>query len=171
MVGNCFQVSGRAEHSEENFGSLSSLHSQRWNLSLTWLCTEIHTANWQMVIRSFPNACRRLLWEAQSYHNFALLTWSFLSWVIVRACTEAKMLLYFHLYLSLVIGLDEGSGCGCLKTLHLVPGSYIWPSEAHYAKPLWQLMRVKHCPEMQDTRHPTSTTFFMVSCIKCDADL
>lgn len=69
-----------------------------------------------MVIRSFPNACRRLLWEAQSYHNFALLTWSFLSWVIVRACTEAKMLLYFHLYLSLVIGLDEGSGCGCLKT-------------------------------------------------------
>lgn len=77
---------------------------------------EIHTANWQMVIRSFPNACWILLGEIQSYHHFNVLTWSFLSWAITRACTAAKMLLYLHLYLSLVIGVDERNGHGCLKT-------------------------------------------------------
>lgn len=69
-----------------------------------------------MVIGSFSNACWSLLGEVQSYHRFNVLTWSFLSWAITRACTAAKVLLYLHLYLSLVIGVDERDGHGCLKT-------------------------------------------------------
>jgi len=77
---------------------------------------EIHPADCQMVTRSPPNAWQRLLREAQSYRRLAMLTQSFLPRVIARACTAAKTPLYFHLYPSLVIGVDERNGGGWLKS-------------------------------------------------------